>query len=49
MVGVSIPSYSIIGANAVVTKSFNEENIVIAGVPAIKISDKGMKTERQYV
>ena len=30
-----------IGANAVVNKSFLEENISIAGVPAKKISDKG--------
>ncbi len=32
-----------IGANAVVTKSFEEENITIAGVPAKKISEKGSK------
>ena len=32
-----------IGANSVVTKSFEEENITIAGVPAKKISDKGSK------
>ena len=30
-----------VGANAVVTKSFLEENITIAGVPAKKISNKG--------
>jgi serine O-acetyltransferase len=30
-----------IGANAVVTKSFTEPDITIAGVPAKKISDKG--------
>ena len=30
-----------IGANAVVTKSFLEKNITIAGVPAKKISNKG--------
>ncbi len=30
-----------IGANAVVTKSFLEPGITIAGVPAVKISDKG--------
>ncbi len=30
-----------IGANAVVTKSFAEPNITIAGVPAVKVSDKG--------
>lgn len=33
-----------IGANAVVNKSFTEENIAIAGVPAKKISDNGSKT-----
>ena len=31
----------IIGANSVVNKSFKEENICIAGVPARKISDQG--------
>ncbi|SJZ81613.1 serine O-acetyltransferase [Globicatella sulfidifaciens] len=30
-----------IGANAVVNKTFLEENIAIAGVPAKKISDNG--------
>lgn len=30
-----------IGANAVVNKSFEEDNISIAGIPAKKISDKG--------
>ena len=33
-----------IGANAVVNKSFHEENITIAGVPAKKISDGGSRT-----
>ena len=32
-----------IGANAVVNKSFENDNITIAGVPAKKISDKGSK------
>ena len=32
-----------IGANAVVTKSFIEKNITIAGIPARKISNKGSK------
>ena len=32
-----------IGANAVVNKSFEEDNISIAGVPAKKISNKGSK------
>lgn len=38
---IEIASGIVIGANAVVTKSFTEENICIAGVPARKISDKG--------
>ena len=38
---IKIASGIIIGANAVVTKSFTEENICIAGVPARKISDRG--------
>ena len=33
-----------VGANAVVTKSFSEENITIAGVPAKKISDRGRRS-----
>ena len=32
-----------VGANAVVNKSFAEENIAIAGVPAKKISNNGRK------
>jgi acetyltransferase-like isoleucine patch superfamily enzyme len=32
--GVVIPENTIIGTGAVVTKSFTEENTVIAGVPA---------------
>ena len=38
---IEIASGIMIGANAVVTKSFIESNICIAGVPARKISDKG--------
>ncbi len=38
----------IIGANSVVTKSFKEENICIAGVPARKISDKGRFEVENY-
>lgn len=38
---IEIGSGIIIGANSVVTKSFTEENICIAGVPARKISDMG--------
>ena len=33
-----------VGANAVVTKSFEEDNIAIAGVPAKKISENGSST-----
>jgi len=36
---ISIANGTAIGANAVVNKSFNEENIAIAGVPAKKIAD----------
>lgn len=39
--GVEIADNIRIGANAVVTKSFLEPGITIAGVPAVKISDKG--------
>jgi len=38
---IEVGSGIIIGANSVVTKSFTEQNICIAGVPARKISDKG--------
>lgn len=38
---IDIASGIIIGANSVVNKSFTEENICIAGIPARKISDKG--------
>ena len=38
---IRIASGIMIGANAVVNKSFDEENICIAGVPARKISDLG--------
>jgi serine O-acetyltransferase len=38
---IEIASGVVIGANAVVTKSFLQENICIAGVPAKKISDIG--------
>lgn len=46
LIGVHLSDYTIVGANAVVTKSFDEENIVIAGIPAKKISDKGTKFGR---
>ena len=38
---IKIANGCIIGANAVVNKSFEEENICIAGVPCRKISDLG--------
>lgn len=38
---VTIADGIIVGANSVVTKSFEEKNICIAGVPACKISDMG--------
>jgi serine O-acetyltransferase len=38
---ISIASKCAIGANAVVNKSFIEENITIAGIPAKKIKDGG--------
>ncbi len=38
---VTIADGVVIGANAVVTKSIEEPNITVAGVPARKISDKG--------
>lgn len=33
--GVSIPDNSVIGVGSVVTKSFNESNVIIAGNPAV--------------
>ena len=39
--GVHLAKNIAVGANAVVTKSFNEENIAIAGVPAKKVSNNG--------
>ena len=41
---VTLGSGIAVGANAVVTKSFEEDNIAIAGVPAKKISDNGSGT-----
>ena len=49
MIGVHLAENVIVGANAVVTKSFEEANIVIAGIPAKKISDKGMNSGRVKV
>lgn len=39
--GITIANNVAIGANAVVNKSIEEENIAVAGVPAKKISDNG--------
>jgi serine O-acetyltransferase len=41
---VTIADYIIIGANSVVTKSFLEPDITIAGIPAKKISNQGAKS-----
>lgn len=49
MIGVNIKSGTIVGANAVVTKSFDEENIVIAGIPAKKISNNGTLSGRETI
>lgn len=38
---IKISDNIVIGANAVVGRSFEEPNICIAGAPAHKISDKG--------
>ncbi len=40
---VTLANYIAVGANAYVNKSFEEENIAIAGVPAKKISNNGAK------
>ncbi len=37
--GVTLGDHTVVGSNSVVTKSFPEGNIVIAGAPAIKIKD----------
>ena len=49
MIGVSIKTGTIVGANAVVTKSFDEENIVVAGIPAKKISNNGALSGRSNI
>jgi len=41
--GITIADKIAIGANAVVNKSFDTASITIAGVPAVKISDKGSR------
>lgn len=49
LIGVNIKPGTIVGANAVVTKSFDEENIVIAGIPAKKISNNGRFSGREQI
>lgn len=46
LIGVTIADNARVGANAVVSKSFLEPNITIAGIPAKKISDKGSNHPR---
>lgn len=41
---ISVPSYTAIGANSVVNKSFEEEGFMIAGIPAKKIKEFDVKT-----
>lgn len=40
---VEISDFCIVGANSVLNKSVKEENIVVGGIPAKKISNNGMK------
>ena len=44
---ITIANGIVIGANAVVNKSFTEENITIAGVPARKVKDSGNPYQRK--
>ena len=37
----------IVAANAVVNKSFTEYNIVIGGIPAQKLSEKGFRSRKK--
>ena len=48
LIGVHIADDVIVGANAVVSHSVDEPNIVVAGIPARKISNKGLKIEKKY-
>lgn len=45
--GIYIAKNIAVGANAVVTKSFHQQGIAIAGVPARKISDNGREKWNQ--
>lgn len=47
MKNVVLSDYCIVGANAVVTKSVNEENVVLGGIPARIISRNGMKNRTE--
>ena len=46
---ISIPNNTAIGANAVVNKSFSEENTIIAGIPAKVIGKVDIKKIIKYV
>lgn len=46
MMGVHIADDVIVGANAVVTKSIETPNVVVAGVPARMISEKGFRDRK---
>lgn len=48
LIGVHLADDIIVGANAVVTKSFTEQNIVLGGIPARKISENGFR-DREHV
>lgn len=45
--GIVIGDEIMIGANSVVNKDFKESNYIIAGVPAVKVSDKGNVYKRK--
>jgi serine O-acetyltransferase len=47
MIGVHIADDVIVGANAVVTKDITEPNIVVAGLPARKISCNGFHDRKK--
>ena len=49
MIGARIGNDVIVGANSVVTKVFEEDNVVLAGVPARIISNKGFASNRDSI
>lgn len=49
VIGAKIGNNVIVGANAVVTKCFQDDNVVLAGVPAKIISNNGFTPERAQV